>query len=146
MEIQSARLVITEPELNALAAKLVYRNDGMSGLRVQLSPQGIKIAGTYKMMISVPFESLWHISVVEGQLKARLVDLRTAGLNVGLLKSYLLKSVAAKISCLRVTGDALLLDLDLLLEDRGNSVRTHLSSVHCGEGTLTVEGSAQWSA
>jgi uncharacterized membrane protein len=141
MEIQSLRLLISEPEVNALVARYVHHNENIQDLRVQFSPQGIRIAGAYKMMISVPFESLWQISVAEGQLKVRLTHLRTIGLNVGLLKNYLLGVIAAKMNCLRVSGDALLLDLDLLLKDCGNSVRTHLNSVDCAEGTLTVEGS-----
>jgi hypothetical protein len=143
MEIESIRLLITEPELNALAARLANHNDAMHGLRIQLSPQGIQIAGTYNMMISLPFESLWQISVSEGKLRARLADLRTAGLPMGVFKTPLLRSIAAKTSCLRADGDAVLLDLDILLKDRAGSIRTHLSAVRCAQGTLTVEGSAQ---
>jgi hypothetical protein len=146
MEIQSLRLLITEPEANALLARYAHHNENIQDLRVQFLPQGIRIAGAYKMMISVPFESLWQISVAEGQLKVRPTYLRATGLNVGLLKNYLLGVIAAKMSCLRLSGDALLLDLDRLLKDWGNSVRTRLNSVDCAEGTLTVEGSGQFSA
>jgi hypothetical protein len=138
MHIESLRWVATEGDLNELAARFLPQPEKISGVRIAVVPQGIRITGAYQAAIRIPFETLWEISVCEGKLAVRLRTLKTGILSLGLAHGYVLKAVAATARMLELRGDMLLLDVDALLRERGLPLRTNLASVHCDYGSLIV--------
>ncbi|MGH7825063.1 MAG: hypothetical protein ACREQ7_07785 [Candidatus Binatia bacterium] len=120
-------------------AKLIPPMEKIRDLRLKVIPEGISISGTYQTVIGISFETLWEVFVQESKVAARLQRLKTGGLRVGLLKSYILQAIASATSMIEVEGETLLFDLDLLLKDQGLPLTSNLRSVHCSEGSLIIE-------
>ncbi|MGH7930378.1 MAG: hypothetical protein ACREQV_21615 [Candidatus Binatia bacterium] len=139
MIIESLKLIVTEGDLNELASRVLPQLDKLDDLRISLISQRIRVTGTYRAAIGIPFETVWEVSVCEGKLGARLLTLKTGFLSLGLAKEYALKAIAAAARMLELRGDMLLLDADLLLREKGLPVRTNFTSVRCDYGSLILE-------
>jgi hypothetical protein len=139
MEIQSLRFLLTEADLNRWASSAVTHASKLRGLRVRLLSEGISVAGSYQTVIDVSFETLWEVFIHRGKIAARLQTLKTGGFGVSLARRYVLEAIASRTNRIKVEGDMLLFDLDLLLEEQGIAVRTNLKSVHCSHGSVVIE-------
>jgi hypothetical protein len=145
MEIHALRIVISEQWLCRLAVDAMPPDAGMRDVRVRLAAEGVYVYGSYQMLVGVPFEMLWELSVRAGKIAAKLADVKVARLGAGLLKSTLLgqlAGMAAKIEGLSLQEDTLLVDLDRLLASKGYPARTNLRLVRCTEGSLLIESQA----
>jgi hypothetical protein len=123
-------------------AQNIFTFDPVTGEKTLLPPvlpEGVRVSGTYQTMIGVPFETLWQLCVSEGKIVATLEKLKSGLLSLGVAKSYLLRTVAGAVDMLELSGDKILLDVDLLLRNRGIPLRTNLTAIRCDYGSLTVE-------
>jgi hypothetical protein len=145
MEIQSLRLLITEQELNDIAAKeAVTGGSPVRDVSVRLTSEGVRIKGKYHMMMPMPFDTLWIVSVQGGKIAARLSEAKVVGFGAGMLKGVLMDMICETVQAdgaLRVDGDTLWIDLDRLLAVRGFPARTNLTAVRCSDGQLFIESS-----
>jgi hypothetical protein len=139
MIIESLKLFVTEGDLNELASTVLPQHDKLDELRISLIPQGVRICGAYQAALRIPFETVWELSVCAGKLGARLLTLKAGALSLGMAKGYALKAIAAAAGMLELDGDMLLVDIDLLLREKGLPVRTNLKSVRCDYGSLILE-------
>lgn len=139
MEIESLRFVVRESDLNELAAAFLPQTANLCDLRISVVPEGIRVSGTYETIVRVRFETLWQVSVSEGKVVAMLQKLETGILSLGLVKGYLLRTIARAMDMLELRADKLLLDVDLLLRERGVQLRTNLTRIRCDDGILTIE-------
>jgi hypothetical protein len=146
MDILALKMVIPEQMLNRLAVDAVPPSTGVRDLRVRLTAEGVYMHGIYQMLVGVPFELLWELSVRAGKIAAKLANVKVASLGAGLLKSTLLGQLAeqtARTEGLSFQDDTLLVDLDHMLASKGYPARTNLTLVRCSEGSLLIESHAQ---
>jgi hypothetical protein len=108
-------------------------------LRLKVIPEGIRVSGTYQKLFGIPFLTLWQLSVSEGEVVARLARLKTGPLSLGLIKGYLLDAIAGAATVLELRDDALVFNLNALLQEKGWPIRTNLTAIRCDYGTLTIE-------
>ncbi len=145
MEILALKVLITDQSANRLAAEAMPRDLGLRDLRVRFAPEGAYVSGAYQMLVSVPFETLWELSVQGGRIAARLADVRVAKLGAGMLKGMILNALAdaaRRQQGLYFREDTLLIDLDHVLASRGMPSRTNLTLVQCQVGSLIIEAAA----
>jgi hypothetical protein len=141
VEIRSLTFVATEADLNELAAKIAPRLNAIRDLRLGIIPEGIRVSGTYQALFGFPFLTLWQVSVSEGKVVARLATLKAGPLSLGFVKGYLLDAIAEAATVLELRDDALVFDVNALLQEKGWPVRTNLTAIRCDHGTLTIESS-----
>ncbi|HXG13375.1 MAG TPA: hypothetical protein VNK04_26695 [Gemmataceae bacterium] len=144
MEIHALKLLITQDELNAAAARVLPSEAPLRDVKVRLTAEGVYVEGVYAVLMGLPFETRWKVGVREGKLAARLAGIRVIGVGVGMLNGLLMSAVAeaaAREEALQVEGDTVLLDVDRLLARQGFPSRTNLTAVRCAEGQLWIEAS-----
>ncbi len=139
MEIQALRFVVTESDLNELTAGFVPQIRNIRDLRIAVLPEGIRVSGTYETAVRIPFETLWRLSVSEGKILVTLEKLKSGILSLALAKGYLLRAIAGTLHMLDFRDDKIILDVDLLLRNKGVPLRTNLKRVRCDYGSLTIE-------
>jgi hypothetical protein len=147
MEIQSLKVLVTEQDLSTFALQALRENDQVSDVRVSITPDAVVLAGVYRLMMRVSFETRWSVEVRSGKLAATLRDLKAGGFGAGMLKGVLmslLQSHASREEGVEVTGDTIVVDPDRLLAGRGFVVRTNLFCVRkeMGKLILASEGCA----
>jgi hypothetical protein len=142
MEIQSLKLLVTEQEVNTLAASEAASSGAVRDLSVRFSAEGIAIKGRYQMVMPMPFETLWKVGIEGGKIVAQLIDIRVVGFPAAMLKGALMSLIVESIQAdgaLEAEGDSLRIDVDRLLAQRGFPARTNLTGVRCDAGTLIIE-------
>lgn len=139
MEIRSLTFVATEADLNDLASQILPRIERIRDLRIFIVPEGIRASGTYQQLFGIRFQTLWQVSVSQGKVVARLAELKAGPLSLNFLKAYLLDTIAAAATVLKLRDETLLFDVNALLQDKGWPLRTNLTSIRCDYGSLTVE-------
>jgi hypothetical protein len=142
MEIQALRLLITEQDLNEVAARKLPLDEEVRKVRIRLGPEGMYVSGVYRMLVNVAFETLWALQITDGKLTARLADFKALGIPVMLFKSMVMTAVKDAITrndAIQVDEDVVFVDVDRLLAREGMSVRTNLTRVHLGSGSLVLE-------
>ncbi len=139
MEIRSLTFVATEADLNDLASQILPRIERIRDLRISIVPEGIRASGTYQQLFGIRFQTLWQVSVSQGKVVARLAELKAGSLSLNFLKAYLLDTIAAAATVLKLRDETLLFDVNALLQDKGWPLRTNLTSIRCDYGSLTVE-------
>jgi hypothetical protein len=140
MEIVSLKFVASEDDLNNLLVKFVTPSVRVRNLNVHVTPDGLSLMGIYETVISIPFDSVWKISVGKGRIVARLSRIKVAGVRLDFLKSYMLKALRSNTSILEADEEGLVLDIDRLLEKIAVPIRTNLTSVSYDSGRLVIEG------
>lgn len=141
MEVHALQLLITEQDLSFLATKVVQR-DQVSDLCIRVTPEAIVVAGTYQMLMRVPFETFWSVSIQSAKVAITLADMKVVGFGAGLFKGVLLRMIgdeAAKEPGIQVEEDTILVDVDIFLSREGLQARTNLTSVRCQVGSLVIE-------
>jgi len=146
MEIHALKLLITEHDLNAIAARALAKEEQVREVRLRLLPEGLHVSGVYPTpFMSVRFETLWEPAVRAGKIGVKLVSVKALGLPVSMLRTAImtaLADVAGKGNGLDVEGDQLLFDPDHLLASHGLIGRTNLTMVRCEVGLLVIEASS----
>jgi hypothetical protein len=145
MEVQALKLLITERDLSALAAKAAEQNEQLSDMQIRITTESVVVAGVLQLFMRVPFETYWQPAIREGKLAATLVELKVVGFAAGMLKGVLLRMLAdeaEKEDAIRVEADTVLVDADRLLTKTGLSVRTNLSALRCVPGQLVIEATS----
>jgi hypothetical protein len=144
MEIHDLKVLFTEDEINRALARGLPRNVPLREVNVRLTEEGIHVKGVYALLLGVPFETRWELSVRQGKLAARLAGVKVIGMGAGILTNALMSALgaaAAHEDAIGVEGDTVLLDPDQLLAKQGFPSRTNLTAVRCGEGRVWVEAS-----
>ncbi|HYV35373.1 MAG TPA: hypothetical protein VE988_06700 [Gemmataceae bacterium] len=142
MDIQRLLVVLTEQDLNDLAAKHLPKDLGVESLEISIEPEGVRVKGSYQMFMPVSFEILWELGVDGGIATARLANFRTLGMPANVLKSLIMNVIAdagKKHSWLQVVGDVVRVDGDGLLKKEGLTARANLRALRCQAGKLVVE-------
>jgi hypothetical protein len=142
MEIHRLILTLTEQDLSDLARKHVAEDAGIEELEIRITPEGVRVKGVYPVFMPVSFEAVWELGVHKGRASAKLINFRTMGMPVNVLKSLIMNLVAdaaKRERWLEVQGDYVLADLDALLKENGLPSQTRLTSIRCGTGSLIVE-------
>jgi len=145
IEIQALKLLITEQALDQVIPQILAKNPQLKELRIKLTPEGANVSGVYHMVVNVPFEAVWELSAQEGQLAARLGNLKVSGLGGGMLKPALLgalREAVKKEEGVRLDGETLLVDIDKVLGKHGLVLRSNLTAIRCGDGHVVVESAA----
>jgi hypothetical protein len=146
MEIQALRALMPEAMLTRIATESIPPDVKVKDVRVQLTPEGAHVTGSYHMFFDVPFETLWELSVHDGKILARLANVKVAKLGAGMIKGALLgilSDAAKKIEGASLDGDTLTVDVDRILAARGYEVRTNLKTLQCQPGSLLIESGTQ---
>jgi hypothetical protein len=149
IEIQVLKLQITEQALDQVIPQILAQNPHLKELRVRLTPDGVNLSGVYHMVVDVPFEAVWALSVREGKLAARLGDLKISGLGGGMLKPALLSALGEAVKKeegVRLEGETLVVDIDCVLGKHGLALRSNLTAIQCGDGYVMVEAEAPTSS
>ena len=142
MEIHRLHLTLTEQDLNDLACRHLTDQVGIEELEIRIKPEGVRVKGVYPVFMPVSFEAVWELGVLKGRATAKLINFRTMGMPVNVLKSLIMNLVAdaaKKERWLEVQGDYVLADVDALLKENGLSSQTRLTAIRCGTGSLVVE-------
>jgi hypothetical protein len=142
MEIHALKLLITEKDLNDLAARQIPRDEEIRKLRIRLAPEGVYVTGVYRMLISISFETFWELTANNGKVTARLAAFKALGIPVGLFKSMVMGAVrdaVTRYEAIEVDDDRIHVDVDRLLSRQGMAVRANLTAVQCRAGDLLLE-------
>jgi hypothetical protein len=143
MEIQRLEVLVTEQDLNDLAAKHLPSEVAVEDLEIHIVPEGVRIKGAYQVFMPVSFELLWELGVQEGVVTARLAKFRTMGMPANVLKSLIMNVIADAAKAepwLKVQGDVVNVDVDGALRKQGLNAKTRLSAIQCNQGSLVVKG------
>jgi hypothetical protein len=142
MEILALRATISEQVLNELVARYLPADSPVEEVRIAVTPEGVIVKGEYPLLVTVSFETLWELSVVEGKVVARLARLRTLGMPMMVLRSVVMGAIASAARSedwLQVEKDTVRMDLDRALTNEGLRSRTNLTAVRCEAGQLVIE-------
>jgi hypothetical protein len=143
MEIQSLKLMVEEGIANQLLADHAPPDMEVENLRVQFTPEGVRVLGdTRAMLFKVSFESLWELSVAEGNVAARLNSMKVAGIPATKLRGVLLRMVrdaVSKMPGIAVEDEVVRVTVGEMLRSRGIPLRVNLTAVRCLEGSVVIE-------
>lgn len=144
MEIQTLRLLVSEHDVNQLASRTPLSGSAVRDVAVRITPEGVSVRGKYQAWVSVAFETLWHVAVESGKVRAQLADIKVQGMPAALVKGMLTEMLGEALevgSGVRAEGEVLWIDLDQILAQQGFPARTNLTGVRCEAGMLTIESS-----
>lgn len=143
MEIHSLKVSVTEQEINELAAEAPSGKSSVENLSVRLTPEGILVSGVYPVMfMKVGFETLWQVKGAGSIVEARLANITVSGLPAGKLRGVLVKTLRDLLEGepgVRVTDEAIYVDLSKLTALQRLRLRIHLTGVYCTPGHLIIE-------
>jgi hypothetical protein len=139
MEIRSLTLNVTEADLNEWVPRVLSGLESVHELRITITREGIRFSGIYQKLFGIRFLVLWHISVSEGKVFVRIETFRSGALSLKFLRGYLLDAIVDASPVIQLRGDALLFDVDAVLQDKGWPLRTKLTAIRCDYGSLLVE-------
>lgn len=140
MEIHALRLQLSEHDLAELAQRALRDQDQVSDVNIRVTPDGVVVSGTFRLMLRVTFETLWSLNVAAGALAVTLRDLRAGGFGAGMLKSVLMGMVQSEVENepgVTIDGETILLDPDRVFAGRGVLLRSNLVRVECSKGLVS---------
>jgi hypothetical protein len=146
LEIQALKLMVTEQDLNELAAGRLPLDNEVRGLRFRIAPEGVYVSGVYHLFVKVAFETLWEVAVVQGKLTARLSTFKALGVPATLLNNLVMTAVSQAVdgsAAFRVEQQTVLCDVERLLAEEGVAVRTNLTAVNCRDGQMVIEAAGK---
>jgi len=141
MEIQLLKLSVNDMDLNRLASQTLVWPDAIRNVHFSVRPEGVRVTGVYQQFIGIPFQMLWHLTVSESKLVARIEAVRAGFISVGFFKEYLLKLIAAATN-IAIRDGMLVFDVDAILADKGWPVRLNFTSIRCTSGSVILESRA----
>ena len=143
MDIQSLRVFVSEAELQDLALKLQPLEAPVKNLTVRVTPEGVQVSGEATVMMTLPFESLWLPTVVDGQVVVQLVNLNAAGFPATLFRSLVLSMLkdAVKEPFITTTEEAIVVDVQEFIrrEKLPIALRFEVQAVRCVQGGIFAE-------
>ena len=143
MEIHALKLVVTEADLNQLAATGLPKDSPVRNPRVRVEEGRLRVSGDYlALMLPVPFETVWELSVREMRACVRLAGVRVVGLPADVLRGFILSGfgrLASRESGIRLENGLLIVDVDGLLQQRGIVLRANLKAIRCEPGRVVLE-------
>jgi hypothetical protein len=146
MEIHALKLLITEHDINTIAARALAKEDQVREVRLRLLPEGLHVSGVYPTpFMAVRFETVWEVAAHVGKIGVKLLTVKALGLPIGVLRTSIMSALADAATAskaLHVDGDQLLFDPDHLLASHGLVGRTNLTKVRCETGLLIIEASS----
>ena len=142
MEIQLLKLSVDDADLNEMAPQVFVWPDAIRDIHFAVRPEGVRVTGVYQQFVGIPFQMLWQISVSHGMLVARFERVTAGFFNVGFIKNYLLKFIAAATNSV-IRDGMLLFDIDAFIADKGWPVRLNFISVRSTLGSLVLESRAR---
>jgi len=90
VEIRALHLIVTEDDLNEWTPRILFRLGSVRELHLAVTPEGIRISGTYQKLFGVRFLTLWQVSVSDGKVVAWVEKFRAGALSLSFVKGYLL--------------------------------------------------------
>jgi hypothetical protein len=141
MEIHALEVRLTDADVADLAQRAVRDHDQLSDLRIRISSEGVHVSGTLHLMLRVPFETLWALSIRSGTLAVTLADLKAGGFPAGMLKGVLMSMIESEVERepgVTVDGHTVVLDADRMIAAQGIQIHTNLAGVACQTGTLIL--------
>jgi hypothetical protein len=139
MEIHALTIQLTDSDLVDLAKRALHNQDQVTDVQVHITSEGIRVAGCYRLMFRVSFETLWSLGVQTGTLTIALTDLKAGGFSAALFKGVLMSMIESeveKVPGVTVDGHAIRLDPDRIAAAQGLNLRTNLSGVLCCDGAI----------
>lgn len=143
MQIHALKLSMAEETINSLLAEYLPKESAVEDLRVNLTPEGIRITGQYPtMLMKMAFETLWEVQGIGSVVEARLASIKVSGLPAAMLRGVLLKTIRDALANqpgIAVEDGAIRVDLSQLPATRKVGLRINLSAVRCDAGQLVIE-------
>ena len=142
MEIRSLRALLTEKDLNDLAAKHSPADMPVKDIAVKIAGNELAVTGVYPMFVKVKFELTWEIGVREGKAAVKLTACKAFGMPGSMIKGIVMKTVTTAVkneAAVTVDGDTILVDVDRLLTKNGLATTTNLTAITCRDGGLWIE-------
>lgn len=144
MEIRKLELHLSDDDLAAALAHAVEGQDDVEDLDVSIKPEGVVLKGTYPTPfgMKVPFETTWEVTPAGTTVRARLANLKVAGMPGGILRGALLRLVkdqAEELKGVTVEGDAVTVDLAAAAKPYKVDVRVNVTAVRLSVGVMVVE-------
>lgn len=143
MQIHALKLSIAEETINSLLAEYLPKESAVEDMRVNLTPEGIRITGQYPtMLMKMAFETLWEVRGVGSVVEARLASIKVSGLPAAMLRGVLLKTIRDALANqpgITVEDGSIRVDLSQLPATRKVGLRVNLSGVRCDAGQLVIE-------
>jgi hypothetical protein len=143
MEIHALRAIITEKDLNELAARHLPDDQPVEDITIRIAADGVRLTGVYPLFVNVRFETHWQLGVRgNGRITATLASFKAMGIPGNVFKSAILKFIADAAkgeSWLSVEQDTIVVDVDGMLLKNGLNARTNIGNITCHEGAVVVE-------
>lgn len=143
MEIHALKLSITEADLNQLAREHLPAGAPVRNLRLRLEEGAVRISGDYpKLLVPVPFDTSWELSVQDRHVRVRLASVKVIGLPANIFRGTIMAGfsrLAARESGIRLDDDTLVVDIDTFFQQHGVLLRTNLKSIRCQPGLIVLE-------
>jgi hypothetical protein len=143
VEIHALKLSVTEADLNQLAREQLSADAPVRNLRVHLETGLVRIGGDYtKLLVPIPFDTSWELSVQDRHVRVRLKDVRVIGLPAGIFRGTIMAGfgrLAAREAGIRLDNDTVVVDVDTFFKAHGVLLRTNLKSIHCSAGVIVLE-------
>lgn len=115
MEVLALRVRVTDDDMARLVQRVPADELPVKDLTVRFTPEGMVAEGKYPtLMLAVPFRMAWRLDVVEGKVRANLVNIDFFGVPAGPFRGMILNMVQEEIERLEgVTrnGETILVDL-----------------------------------
>src|SRR5579871_4464986 len=118
MEIHALTVQLTEADLAELAKRALQNQDQITEVQVLITPDGLRVAGCYRLMFRVTFETLWSLGVQGGTLTIALADLKAGGFSAALFKGVLMSMIESEVEKepgVTVDGQVIRLDPDRIV-------------------------------
>jgi hypothetical protein len=143
MNILALKVVVTDQELTELTRRELRSSKApLKDVTIRFTPEGVQVKGSYHMMVTMPFETEWKVTVEAGRLVLTLGDLKVSGFGAAMMRGVMLQTIAANVpirDAVTVKDESLVVDLDRVLSQNGLNARTNLRSVRCDAGTMVIE-------
>jgi hypothetical protein len=143
MEIQSLKLLVTDADVAAMAAKALRDHDGVEDLKVRLTPEGVLLQGEYPTsFFKVSFETTWQVTAAGPEVHVRLGAVKVAGLPAGILRGALMKMIrdaVATVDGVRVQEETIYIHVPAALKSQGMDLLVHFTAVRMSIGAVVLE-------
>ncbi len=146
MEIEALRLRISQEELNQALEAVDGRMEQVRGLHAVIVPGALHVRGEVDLLSLIAFDARIEPYATGGTLILQVAGLQAAGLLPlpASVRAFILSKVQAKLfeqhrSWMSVREDAVVINLQGLLESKGIFITANFTGVRCEEGALVLE-------
>jgi hypothetical protein len=147
MNILALKVVISDQELTELTNRELRSSKApLRDVAIRCGTAGIRVTGSYHMLMPITFDTLWSLSVVEGRTLLNLTELKVSGFAADAMRSVMLQAIKSNVpfpDAVTVQGNGLLIDQDRAMAEQGVPFRSNLRSVTCEDGLLRIEAGSE---